>query len=273
MPEPEIPGVNRPPLGSERVWERLHAGAGAPAGGLLLGARVAAAADGPLLMVRLENVGANVVRWSYFPLGSGPYVAPLLRDTSGAIVRPNDSSWTTLDDGTIDRERTSATVATPAGERRLRLYPELRPRASTAEFRYPLCLQYDLHPGEHYTVLSAAAVTGDVNRVLVAPPITFTVPAADGKAVEIPAHQTSHKPTGCAARASEAKTFDKQWEELARFAGKTFEGLELTAETGAGGESTGKMPVAHGGAALTPGPSRRACRAGRPHPRPLSRGR
>jgi hypothetical protein len=214
------PGLNRPLFGSERFWDRLAPMAGKTQGGVELTSVVDLS---PMPSSQARELGWRETAQSAFPeLHFGLWnhgnrcldvcdLHPslpirgshtlLLYDQSGDIVPANENRKSVRTEGQLDDDL-------PAGEdgisKRIR--------------RYPLGLIFPLRPGGRYTALLAIEVGGDVDSLLVAKPVTFTVPTDQKGADAVLGWQ---KP------AAVRPTFDEPWQTHSRFAGKAFEGLQL----------------------------------------------
>jgi hypothetical protein len=236
VPEAEIPGVTRPPRASEAAWDKLIALAGRPAADLELLARLDGDVFGRLdLCLRLKNVGSR----------SLPY-PPLYLRTSHGNGTPEDENpfqWSKFGPHQLvvlvrgDLPGTTvpgnANVKTMATWRSTWEDGILLPYRLTSECHYPLHLTYPLRRGRHYTVLAAVILKGDINTTLVADPRGFSMPesSVDTTALAEPPWSVD------AARANREKpTAEQRWQELSRFAGKSYEGLVLDASLGADGE-------------------------------------
>ena len=243
VPEPEVAGVNRPPYGSARMWERLATMAQTPRTDMVLQTTIRPQEDAIYLMMNLENLTKDVIR---LDVGRGEREIVLVRDKNGTCLPTNENareiipSWWFM--GGPDVLFPRRFVAT-----------DQHPHSSVANASYPLQMVFPLRRGATYTVLTAVNLTlgddfikrpyhsvdfadaKDFSALTVAKPVTFTVPGIESDATNTKMASASVAPS---ASPTPPLTFDEQWKESIRFAGKPFEGLLLAASVGKPSELT-----------------------------------
>jgi hypothetical protein len=227
VPEPEIAGVNRPPYGSDRFWDRFLAVAGQAKHGVALETTIETNGNshvdeqmrfvnGHLIQqIRMKNIaGPRVCARDEVVLIHDSGGRPLLKNAGGRCIWPLAFS--------------------EGGEN-----GPLGPLKLTNP--YPLGLVYHFRPGESYTALAAANVDHSPNQnkrdgLVVARPLTFSLPDPDSNCGVTSGRELAEKSPASQSASSTPKSAERHWQTLSRFAGKPTDGLLLEASVAASGQ-------------------------------------
>jgi hypothetical protein len=213
VPTPGIPGVDRPPYGSDRMWDRLLPMAGLTRFGVQMRTVISFAPAGCVNMRLQANAPGNEnARSGLNMTNSMVYCsAILIRDSHGAPVLTNG------DDGCSGGFCGFTTTANTCDT--------------------DLSASYHFIPGERYSLLAAVGVnhnhTGEAlpaESLLVAPPVTFVAPAENAISRR-PGSEFAEEQSPLAVPPAPRPTLSAQqrWDLFSRFAGKPFKGLVLEA--------------------------------------------
>ena len=254
MPDLEIVGVNRPPYGSVKMWQRLTALAAAPRTDLVLKSEVKVNGNSVGLSMHLERPEQKPV--GNPPVGDGRLTAT--NSSPHSEDDPNGSLWYWADQLHLACDsRGTPVIPDETGRRHAGYggfsYPGNHPEAGRDY--HSLSAIYPLQPGCRYTIISAVNLM-DLKKldlpprlasgVVVAKPVQFSMPEGDFSPTpggifighdnrETPKPKPSPAPCpepGNAATTTAPLTFDQRWEQAHRFAGKPFAGLRLEALVG-----------------------------------------
>ena len=215
-PETVVAGVNRPPYGSDRMWEKLLPRAGLAAGGLVLRDTILCDAKKPWVRSQLDNASPEAIPWRGWPV----YDVVLVRDGDGNALLPN----------------TNAGAYWPSWSR-FGAAQEVPPHAHAADSSFRAEYVFPFQSGSRYSVLHAVNLTRDMASgprpgaemigLAVAGPVVFSVPVSMSTCSGFSPSRCSGGPTGVPPRDGDG------WRLSIRFAGKPFEGLLLQASAGA----------------------------------------
>jgi hypothetical protein len=201
--EPEIPGVTRPHFGSSRIWERFQR----------MGQNHATAASVVLSWDKWEELVSLKVSARGLSDETRTWLEDVPELGKLVVLACEDDRILSSANSQVDwryarwhRHSNKLSADVDAGG-------ELD-SSITAEFPVALC--YPLRPGRRFTVMCAVNLKGDLNRVVPSRPMTFSITPDQNIVVE-DSRPGLPKPV----------PFGTRWDELMRFAGRAFEGLQL----------------------------------------------
>jgi len=213
----DVPGVDRPLFGSERMWDRLLRNAGSSVRGMTLGAEAS-------IQGELASLGLNV-EGIRFNAGTADRVVPvprgstvLVRDAEGQVLNPNLNTR-------LYQTRWYYDPSAPSAQK----------MRTTYKGTFPLYRMFTFQPGKTYSLIfagnfawpsTATSPHDQTEWSLVAKPIEFSIPspshaAFKGQLWQAPCQKSQVRHTN-----------SQDWATLNRFAGKPFNGLSLVASIG-----------------------------------------
>ena len=250
VPELEVAGVTRPPYGSARIWKKLTAMAATPRNDLLLNSKLGVYGSSVGLSIQLKRPEQKVE--SKPPATGGRQAVPNPKDD------PNGSHWYWADQLCLVCDSRGTPVMPDENGRRHAghgggfSYPANSPEDGQ-EYQ-SISASYPLQPGRHYTVISAISLAepkklilppGLAPGVVVSKPVEFTMPEGDfsptpggifighdDRETPKPKPKPRPAPNPESVVVPPPSTFDQQWQQASRFAGKPFDGLLLDASAG-----------------------------------------
>jgi hypothetical protein len=227
-PRPIRPGIDRPTYGSDRFWHRLAPLAGKGKAAELTNVVDPSALYSPWLrhvqlagFAQYASPELHFGLWNHSDRSVAVYDREAFIPGRREVTRGADTVLLCDDNGDVVAANENRKSAYSYRELDHYSFPISKQDGTRRVMRYPLGLLFPLRPGRRYTALMAIDVGGDVGSLLVAKPVTFTVPSEEKGAETTLAWQ---RPSALPL------TFEQQWEELLRFAGKVFEGLQLDAK-------------------------------------------
>ncbi len=218
VPQPIVAGVNRPPYGSGTFWQKLLPTAGLAKEDMALSVSGECSDGSVIAHLRLANQAEHSIIGTPYPFNA----IMLVRDNQGNVVPANEN-------------RRGYRIKGWSRDPKVAVLPGEIFSDNSCEFG----LVYHLQPGKRYSVIAAMNATsdreayrgqGNADKVLffASKPTVISIPDADDHAcrrnqddvgVESPPSAIENPPL----------PFDRQWQDLGRFAGKPFEGLQLNA--------------------------------------------